>query len=103
MTYDCGDIEIDDLTKQIYPKLKNKVVIVQEYEKISWMKYIFRKYDNDICCVHIKDLNYENDDDETYKMHACYFHTKYFRYKCARSISSQLQNISNKNAPIRFF
>lgn len=52
LTFDCGDITIDQLCEQVYPRIKDKCIIVKGPQKIQWLKYIFRKCgDIQVCDV----------------------------------------------------
>lgn len=105
LMYDFGDMHIDEMTKIVYPKLVGKIIIVKGDEKIKWMKYIFRKYD-DISCRNIEDFNYEMSQQSDMKYAVCGYHNARYGWRkcrCAMSNALNLQDISNSNAPIRFF
>lgn len=106
LDYNCGDLDINELTKLVYPKLLGKVVIVKGADKIKWMKYIFRKY-GDISCRNIEDLSYEMSDQWNGNNYAlCEYHNALYGWSkchCAMSNALKIQDISNINAPIRFF
>lgn len=102
LTYDCGDMDIDQLTEIVYPKLVGKTVIVKGSDKINWLKYIFRNY-GDISCRNIEDLDYDIDETEQNK---CEYHNEQYpcwKYRCAMSNALKLQDTANKNAPFRYF
>lgn len=105
LEYDSGDVDISELTKIVYPKLLGKTVIVKGADKINWIKYIFRKYD-DISCINIENLDYDISEDLNEEYGFCKHHTMYYGFKkchCAKANALMLQKISNINAPIRFF
>lgn len=104
LKYECGDMHIDELTKIVYPKLANKIVIVKGTEKVKWMQYLFRKH-GDIICKNIEDFNYDmSQPDENYAL--CEYHNALYGWhkcQCAMANALKLQDMSNMNAPIRFF
>lgn len=105
LQYDCGELHINELTNIVYPKLVDKIIIVKGFQKIAWMKYIFRKH-GDINCRNIENLNYEPSEltNEVYTV--CDFHNARYNWSkchCAMSNALKLEDISNNNAPIRFF
>lgn len=105
LTYDCGDIHIDEMTNIVYPKLMDKIVIVKGAEKVKWMRYIFRKH-GDISCGNIEDLNFDMCIDSKEEYAVCNYHNARYGWskcQCAMSKALRLQHISNVNAPIRFF
>lgn len=44
LTFDCGDITVAQLLESVYPRIKGKHILVKGAEKITWLRYIFRKY-----------------------------------------------------------
>lgn len=44
LTWDCGDITIDQLRDTVFPRIKDKHIFVKGAEKITWLKYLFRNY-----------------------------------------------------------
>lgn len=104
LTYECGDMHIDELTKIVYPKLVGKTVYVKGIDKIKWMQEIFRKC-GEINCKNFEDLDYEMNHEIDYV--TCKYHRvtvcKWRQHRCAMSNALKLQDISNKNAPLRFF
>lgn len=105
LNYECGDMDINELTQTVYPKLVGKIVMVKGFDKIKWMKDIFRKC-GDIDCRNIEDLKLDPVDQYDGKYALCDYHKNRFgpvKYRCAMQSALKLQDISNKNAPIRFF
>lgn len=43
LTFDSGDMSIIELLEKVYPRIKDKQVIVKGAEKLRWLRYIFRK------------------------------------------------------------
>ena len=103
LDYESGDMDIQELTEIVYPKLVDKTIIVKGFDKINWLKYIFRNY-GDLNYRNIEDLDYDVDETE-HEM--CAYHQERTgwgkRYRCAMSNALKLQDIANKNAPIRYF
>lgn len=106
LKYDSGDIHIDELTKNVYPKLADKIIIVKGDEKIKWMEYIFRKC-GEINCKNIEKFDFDMTLEQSgQEYEVCSYHNSWYGWRecrCAMSNAQKLQDISNKNAPIRFF
>lgn len=105
LKYDCGEMHINELTNIVYPKLENKIVIVKGFEKIGWMKYMFRKY-GDISCRNVENLNYDMSESSNGEYTVCEFHNAQYGWgqrHCAMSNAKKLKYISDNIAPIRFF
>lgn len=103
LKYDSDGMHIDELTRLVYPKLADKIIIVKGFEKIKWLKYIFRKH-GDIVCRNIEDLDFDMSEQSCYQR--CDQHDAWYgwrEYRCAKSNALTLRDISVKNAPIRFF
>lgn len=105
LNYECGNIHMDELKKIVYPKLVGKVVIVKGREKTEWIQYMFRKY-GPIACENIENFDYDMSEYSSHQFSACEFHKERFGWMqshCAMKNAYKLQDISNANAPIRFF
>lgn len=51
LSYDCGDVSIDELVTKVLPKIRNKIVLVYHSQKANWLRYIFRHHSKEIECV----------------------------------------------------
>lgn len=60
LSMECGDIHVVEMIQKMYPKLKNKKILMYNSWKIPWMRYLFRNYD-EIECVCIQDTNIDMD------------------------------------------
>jgi hypothetical protein len=100
--YEEGDIDINELTETVYPKLVDKVIIVKGEEKIQWLKYIFREYGD----VIVKDiLDYELDmldepSELEYRNNMCEYHSYTVSYRscrCAMANAVHIREIMEQN------
>lgn len=83
LTFDCGDITIDQLLEKVYPRIKDKHIIVKGIEKIRWLKYIFRK------CGEIQGSNVDEvgeiSNESNEKIYdICDYHNEVFGWKPCR-------------------
>lgn len=99
--YGAGDIHIQELIKEIYPRMQNKVILVKGIEKISWLQYIFRDYGETMCVKNIEELDVFDilpRSSRPYEM--CSYHSAIFTWSggpCAKSNALMLQDLSVKN------
>lgn len=100
LTYDCGDISISEVIKQVFPKIKDKKVVVKGVEKVKWIKYIFEKC-GVIDCYNIEDLNYDkNVFTNVQSYEKCEYHYKIYGWpecRCALSNALILRNVTLNN------
>lgn len=83
LQFDCGDITVDELIKTIYPRIKDKCILVKGVEKINWLKYIFREC-GEIQGCSIEEVGHISKelDDKTYDI--CDYHNRLFGWNSCR-------------------
>lgn len=97
--FDSGDVDIKDVTRTIYPKIRGKTVLVKGEQKVNFFNYIFRRYPN-INCVNIENLNFDLNlhNEEPYDI--CDYHNEVFGWKegpCAYANALKLTDILINN------
>lgn len=60
LLYESGNITIDEVRAIVYPKIKDKIIMVKGCEKAKWLQYIFRKF-GEIDILNIEDCNFQMD------------------------------------------
>lgn len=99
--YDSGDIHINDLIIDMYPKMLQKVILIKGIEKMSWLQYIFRDYGEALYIKNIEDLDQfdiSTKNSRPYEM--CSYHSAIFTWSggpCAKSNALMLQDLTIKN------
>lgn len=97
--YDFGTMDPFDLCDQMYPKLLNKIVLVEGSEKVRWLKYMFRKH-GEIECIDINTLNFDTSLKKADPYDICDFHNSVFGWtpgSCAMGTGLLIQDLTRKN------
>lgn len=101
--YDYGDMDAMNLKQQIFPKLKDKTIIVNDScHKIHWLKYMFRHF-GEINVIDINTLNFDRNLRSSDPYAICDYHNKIFGWKegpCAMSTALMLQDLACKNVDV---
>lgn len=98
--YGLGDVHMNDLKKDVFPRLLNKKILVKGLEKISWLKQIFHDY-GEIEVMNVEDIDgfdLSKRNSEPYKV--CDYHDKVFKLRngpCAKSTALMLQDVTMKS------
>lgn len=85
--FDCGNITAKRLMEEIYPRLKNKTILVKGSSKVQWLKTFFGKLGG-ITCYNIEDLISKWGVKREKKYECCLYHQGLYRWNsgiCALS------------------
>lgn len=104
--FDCGNITAKHLMEEIYPRLRNKTVLVKGAPKVEWLKTFFGKL-GEITCYNIEDIisKWEVKRDGEYE--CCKYHQHHYRWNsgiCALSNTLKIEenwnshSVSNQSA-----
>lgn len=91
--FDCGDISVRQLIKDIFPKLENKTILVKGLQKIFWLKELFKK-EGDIKCLNIDDVISKWRVKAREEYETCEYHKHLYKWDsdiCAHSIALKIQ------------
>lgn len=97
--YNFGDMDSFDLRDQMYPKMRNKIVLVKGADKVRWLKYMFRHH-GEIECVDIDSLDFDTSMKQTDPYEVCDYHNRVFGWTpgpCAVSTALLIQDLAHKN------
>lgn len=91
--FDCGNITAEHLKEDIYPRLKNKTILVKGSSKVEWLNKFFGKLGG-ITCYNIEDIisKWEVKRDKEYE--CCEYHQDHYRWNsgiCALSNTLKLE------------
>lgn len=95
LTYDCGNVHLNDFLQTAYMKMLGKKVIVKGAQKVQWMKYLFRNC-GEIDCVNMEDWGYCKSMHESRGKHEiCDYHYNNYRrqWRCAKENALKLREI----------
>lgn len=100
LKYDCGDFHIIEVKDLIFPKIRDKIVLVKGAEKVSWLKHIFRDR-GEIECVNVEDLDdFDLSLRKTEPYDVCEYHRKISGWTegpCAMSTALMLRDLTLNN------
>lgn len=99
LTYDCGDTSINEVVKNTYPKIKDKIVLVKGSEKIQWLQYIYRKT-GVINCENIEDIDFDLSLENPVLYEICNYHNDIYGWcecRCALSNAIKIRDITFNN------
>lgn len=91
LSFDCGDIAIQQLTEKIFPQLENKIVLVKGLQKVSWLKQIFQGR-GEVLCINIESFTsiWEVKSHDEYEI--CDYHNRKFGWSpCVCAISNAIK------------
>lgn len=97
--YDFGDTDSFDLRDQMYPKLRNKIVLVKGMEKVKWLQYMFRLHGG-IVCLDIDSMDFDMTLKQSDPYDICNHHNRIFGWTqgpCAMSTALMIQDLAHKN------
>lgn len=97
--YDFGDMDSFDLRDQMYPKMRNKIILVKGSDKIKWLKYMFRHH-GEIECIDIDSLDLDTSMKQIDPYEICDYHNQVFGWTpgpCAMSTALMIQDLAHKN------
>lgn len=80
--FDCGQVTAKHLMEEIYPRLKNKTILVKGSLKIEWLKTFFGKLGG-ITCYNIEDIISKWSVKRDKKYECCLYHQGLYRWKSA--------------------
>lgn len=98
LTFDCGDINVNELINSTYPHLEGKKILVKGAQKIQWLQYLFRKC-GEIDCVNVEDFGFNTIDITDQYYDVCYYHNNLYGWSdchCALSNALKLHGIRDK-------
>lgn len=96
----CGDIELNELIREVYPKMSGKKVIVSESWQVDWLKYTFREC-GPIDCEIFNPRNRSSIYSTRFGM--CHYHKllldedefpNRFSYRCAHRVAQDLRKVA---------
>lgn len=91
LSFECGNVFLRDVVKEIYPKLSGKKVLVKGGEKVEWLKNMFKGI-GQIDCMNIEDLNNNITDENDIEYQICDYHNEKFGWRRMRwAMSSALK------------
>lgn len=100
LRYEDGDMHINELTENMFPKLLNKKILVKSHEKIKWLEYMFR-FCNQISCFNFEDMNIQYNCRENYSYDSICKSHQWIREgslpACARYNALLLQDLMKRN------
>lgn len=99
LKYDMGSINSIELVTNTYERLTKKKIIVENAQKIRFLKYIFRNC-SELDCLSIEDTGFDMtlQSDEPYRI--CDYHNNVFGWKkchCATATALKLKEITENN------
>lgn len=95
LTFDCGDVDINDFLQATYPKLDNKTVVVKGDEKVKWLKQLFGSC-GDIECINIEELGIAVNCTCCQRA-SCQYHESNTGGRCALSIALNIKQAFEEN------
>lgn len=101
--YNFGDIDAFALCEQVFPKMRNKIVLVKGLGKVEWLKDMFRDY-GEIQCLDINSLNFDASLKQVYPFNVCNYHNQVFSWAkgpCAMSTAMLVRDLAHKNINIQ--
>lgn len=101
--YNFGDINPYDLCNQMFPKMQNKIVLVKGFEKVEWLKAMFRDY-GEIECLDINNLDFDASMKQVDPYNVCDYHNQVFTWTkgpCAMSTALMIRDLAHKNIDIQ--
>lgn len=102
LKYECGKITINEVGQIVYPKIKNKTVVVKGQEKVEWLTHIFKKY-GEVNCTNIEDCGFDMSNIESYVQCGYHQNINYRKCHCARSNAMLLRDIVHNNLKFNSF
>lgn len=101
LRYNDGQMHINDVIHQLYPKFKDKIVLVRNWLKVNRLKHIFRRC-GDFDCDDITNQGVRMFRYDIEMREPCVYHRKSksgAHYQCALRAVEQMQELSkNKHA-----
>lgn len=100
LSFECGDMPISELVCKIFPKIQNKVVLVEHFVKARFLDYIFRKHSN-IKCVTLDQIGCSISAIKPFSYELCDYHNRVYGWDrdgpCALTTAFKLRDAA-KNA-----
>lgn len=91
ISYDCGDIDLADLKREVFPRLQNKTIIVKGWVKSWWLHQLFGR---EINCVNIdrfKDFK-SFDQQQQHHFEVCDYHNT--RFPSTKELCTKCSNFT---------
>lgn len=105
LSFKCGHISTSELVRTIIPKFRNKVILVEHDQKVTWLKHIFRHHHEELKCVTLNEMNYNDSFMKYSTSKICDYHNNLYGWKdglCTLSTAHKLRKMSQRNELINW-